>query len=192
MESSQQRPVRRPPKKAKVNAPAGAGGKRRARDSLVNVARQKTRKAGNVVISALSRFEGGFHKLLQEFPVVGPLGAAIICVALLVIPQLQPAEYEPRIFQAAIFLIVLAAVGWMGIQILNDIVHSRYGLLPPQRRTVVLGIALFGGAFFIFRCVHLYGFSRMGTDAMSTERLQRLLMGGLYVAFRFFGLDMWG
>ena len=80
----------------------------------------------------------------------------------------------------------------MGIQILNDIVHSRYGLLPPQRRTVVLGIALFGGAFFIFRCVHLYGFSRMGTDAMSTERLQRLLMGGLYVAFRFFGLDMWG
>jgi hypothetical protein len=112
--------------------------------------------------------------------------AAVACVALLTLP-IQPALQTPSLFQASVILPVIAFLGWFVTDLMNDCAHSRHGLLPPQRKRVVVLIAVVGTTLAAARLIHLICLHDM---ASAMERLQRLVVGLPYFVSVFLGLDM--
>ena len=85
----------------------------------------------------------------------------------------------------------MALVAWLLIELGNDYMHFRYGLLRPQRPRTVFYMLIAAVCFLALRIVHL-SLSLPADAYLSTERIQRIVMGIPYFTFRFFGLDMWG
>ena len=95
-------------------------------------ANKQAAKRGSTLELRLSRLEGRFHRVLQNLPVALPLTGALVCIFLLLIPQLQSPVEAPWLFQSAIFCVILSAVCWVVLKALNDCMHARHGLLPKQ------------------------------------------------------------
>ena len=133
------------------------------------------------------RWEARHHETLQELPHTLPLLAAVVCIALMVLP-LQDSKEPPAIFQWSLLLTLLAAAGWFVVTLGNDYMHFRYGLLRPQKPRTVCLMLVVGVAFAAARITHL-SLALPGYE-LTTEWLQRMVSGLPYFGFRFFGLDM--
>lgn len=135
------------------------------------------------------RVEARNHRTIQALPHTAPLLGACLCNVLMLLPVEDPHEPSP-FFRWSVVLTMLAAAGWLAVELGNDYAHFRYGLLEPQRRRTVCLMVGFGTLMASARLVHLTT-AIPGLD-LSLEWLHRLFVGAPYFVFRFFGLDMWG
>ena len=135
-------------------------------------------------------FEARHHGTFQAVPHSAPMAAAVLCIILMMLP-IMDSTATPWLFQWSITLTLLGLVGWLLVELGNDYMHFQYGLLRPQRPRTVLYVFVVGTIFLALRITHL-SVDAPPEEKMSTEFLQRSIMGIPYFIFRFFGLDMWG
>jgi hypothetical protein len=130
-----------------------------------------------------------WQKRLQELPHTIPLLAAVVCIVLQALP-IQDSLRTPIFFPWSFLFTLAAAVGFVLIELGNDYVYGRHGLLPPQGRRTIIWVGLIGTFVAFARILHIFVLSK--EEHWSTEHLQRIFIGIPYFVTRNFGLDMWG
>ena len=137
------------------------------------------------------RFEGRHHLALKRVPLRLPLWAVFVSTLLLYLPIEDPRK-PPLAFKVTLSLPVLAAVIYLAVILANDFGAGRAKLLPRQSRCMVLAIVAVGAAMVLTRTLYLTLNTSTRGNEIRTEQAQRIILGSVFWACRFFGLDMVG